>query len=335
MKSIFAGLVAWVMMLVSFIPLKPSDKLGDAIKEARPPVESAAVTRDEAMAKGGGWYVTMDENFDGDALPENWTTSPHAKRNTEWWCADTVSVGAGQASVLCYKEDNHVCSAGVCPAQGVFTGGIETRKMVDGKSVNLFEQAFGYFECRVMIPKGEGLWAAFWLQSPTQGNIGNQGRDGSEIDVFESVFANDPTLVGSALNWDGYHSFYQSHGTRYDTGVNLYEGWHTYGVLWTPVRYVFFVDGKPTFETNADRINRTPNFLRLTVESRPAGTVGPYGYTLGDMTATKDEPAVFSVDWVRVYQNTAFEPHIKAATDFANINKPWIATVLGWFGKTL
>lgn len=302
MKAFFAWFLSGAMFLLGSLPVLPRDRLGDAVKEPRPPVEQAAKNRAAALSKGGGWYVTMDENFGGNALPKRWVCSPHGKRNTEWWCDDTVRISGGQANVLCYPGNNHVCSGGVCPQSGVFTGGLETRKMVDGKSVNLFEQTFGYFECRVKLPNSDGCWAAFWLQSNSQGSIGRQGRDGSEIDVFESVFYRDPTLVAHALNWDGYGTFSRSHGKRFDVDKNLYKGWHTFGVLWTPKKYVFFVDGRATYETRADGVNRTPNFLRLTVESRPAGTIGPHGYPLGKLTATQAAPAVFAVDWVRVYQ---------------------------------
>lgn len=91
-------------------------------------------------------------------------------------------------------RDDHVCS-GDCPKAGRFTGGIETRRIVGDSNNNKgtndelqFSQAFGYFEVRVKFPDADGLWSAFWLQSPNMRKISNAGLDGTEIDVFESAF---------------------------------------------------------------------------------------------------------------------------------------------------
>ena len=334
LQKLFASLSAAVMLIVWLFPICPKDRFGGDIKEVRPNGSELFAAREDALASGGGWYVTMNEEFDGDTLPEQWVCSPHGLRNTEYWCDNMVEVKDGQVLVKIMKTDDNVCD--VCPAEGVFTSGIETRKMVDGKSVSLFEQAYGYFECQVQIPKGEGLWSAFWLQSANQGSIGNKGRDGTEIDVYESVFMNSPSTVAHAAIWNGYGAFYRDHPVKIDVGYDLYEGTHTYGLLWTPKKYVFFVDGTPTFETRANGVCQVPDFLRLTIESRPGGTHGPHGYLLDEMTNTRENPAVFAIDWVKVYQNTEFEKHIKAPSDFASFNKliekPVIKTVLGWFG---
>lgn len=48
------------------------------------------------------------------------------------------------------QRNNHNCD--VCGvSEGIFTGGIETRRMADGKSEVLFAQAYGYFEATVLF----------------------------------------------------------------------------------------------------------------------------------------------------------------------------------------
>ena len=65
------------------------------------PVDTAAYTPpvygqvgDESQAaEHGGWYLTYEDNFDGDALNSDlWVTSPHGLRNTEYWCDNMVRV---------------------------------------------------------------------------------------------------------------------------------------------------------------------------------------------------------------------------------------------------
>jgi hypothetical protein len=228
----------------------------------------------------------------------------------------------GTLKILAAALDDNVCS--ICPAQGEFTSGIETRKIVDGKRVPTFEQAFGYYECRVKVPANSGLWSAFWLQCDSEPRLGAHGKDGSEIDIFESAFYYDnPRLHGNALHWDGYSGkFYGSAGRITDTGIDLYDGdWHTYGLLWTPKDYAFFVDGIAVWRTNAGGVCRVPAYLRLTVEIR-RGEYGPYGARMGDFTNTKEDPAVFEIDYVKVWQHTDFLKSVKSPDDFCEFKPP-------------
>ena len=55
-----------------------------------------------------------------------------------------------------------------------------------------FEHRFGYWECRCKFPTQEGHWPAFWLFSrPGVGKVGNDGRDGTEIDIMEKPWRTD------------------------------------------------------------------------------------------------------------------------------------------------
>ncbi|MCL2105833.1 MAG: glycoside hydrolase family 16 protein [Oscillospiraceae bacterium] len=279
----------------------------------RPSVEEAFASQEEALAAGGGWFVTMDEDFDGTEIPAPWSPSPHGKRNTEYWCSNMIDASApGIVRVLAAELHDNVCD--ICPAEGDFTSGIETR--------GTFEQAFGYYEARVKYPEGPGLWSAFWLQAGTMAQLGSRGKDGSEIDIYESAFYYEPTKLGNCIHWDSYNApFYKNHGTVVDTGINLYDGWHTHGLLWTPDSYTFFVDGRAVWKTNAGDVSRVPEFLRLTVEIRRQ-EYGPYGAKLGEFANTKENPSVFEIDYVRVYQHTDFLNRIKSPEDFRQLYVP-------------
>ncbi|MDR1928121.1 MAG: family 16 glycosylhydrolase, partial [Oscillospiraceae bacterium] len=193
--SVLCFLYSLIAIGIYMIPRGYADEPFPAVE--RPAQESVSATREEAAAKGGGWYVTMDEEFGGDALPAPWVTSPHGLRNTEYWCDNLVDASQdGLIRVLAAQLEDNDCA--VCPAAGDFAGGIETRRMVDGKSVPTFAQAFGYYEARVRVPDAPGLWSAFWLQADSQGQVGSYGRDGAEIDIFESAFRENPVMNGNA-----------------------------------------------------------------------------------------------------------------------------------------
>jgi hypothetical protein len=69
------------------------------------------------------------------------------------------------------------------------------------------------------------------------------------------------------------------------------KGWHTFGLWWNPNEYVFFVDGKETWRTNAGGVSQVPEYIKLSDE------IGDWA---GDVKKAK-LPDAFLVDYVRVY----------------------------------
>ncbi len=292
-----------------------------------------------------GWYLVFEDDFNGDNLNENivfgenytgsreiWTTSPHAIRwksdNKDkpqqacWWCPTMVEIKDSNLIVHSRYEDNHTCD-GDCPKQGRFTSGIETRKIIGDNNNNkgtndelLFSQAFGYFEVKAKIPNSEGLWSAFWLQSPNMRKVGNEGKDGTEIDIFESAFINSKkSKMGHALLWDGYGKSAKSNGYITELSQNLYDGYHTYALKWTPEYYVFYIDGEPTWASSDGDVSRVKEFLRLTVEIDAGDGWGPHAQKIGKFDDSKAADD-FMVDYVKVYQNSNFEQYICSDDEF-------------------
>lgn len=293
-----------------------------------------------------GWYLVFEDDFDGNALNENivfgerytgnkeiWTTSPHAvrwesdhKKKPEqacWWCPEMVEVRDSNVIIHSRYEDDHTCG-GDCPSSGRFTSGIETR-LISGDNNNnkgtedtlLFSQAFGYFECRAKLPNSDGLWSAFWLQSSNQRKVGNEGEDGTEIDVFESAFRRSKqSKMGHALLWDGYGEDSKVEGYIGDLEQDLYDGYHTYALKWTPEYYVFYIDGVATWASNGGNVSKVKEFLRLTVEIDAGDGWGPHGQKIGKFSHNNDDNDDFMVDYVRVWQNEDYERYIREDEEF-------------------
>lgn len=285
-----------------------------------------------------GWYMVFEDDFEGDALNQNirfgerftgsreiWTTSPHAirwKSDDEstpdhgcWWCPNLVEVKDGNAVIHARYEDNHECD-GDCPTAGRFTGGIETRRIAGDNNNNkgsqdelLFSQAFGYFEVRAKLPQADGLWSAFWLQSSNQRKISSEGVDGTEIDVFESAFRkNRYSRMGHALLWNGYGEFGKSDTIINTLEQDLYDGYHTYALKWTPEYYVFYIDGEPTWATMGGGVSKVKEFLRLTVEIDAGDGWGPHAQKIGQFDHSSDSE--FLIDYVKVWQNENYEQFV-------------------------
>lgn len=223
---------------------------------------------------GKKWKLIWNDEFDGSAIdPAKWTYRPDGKRKEGWWSSKAVSLdGQGHLALQATKVGDKCIS-----------GDIITAKR--------FEHAFGYYVCRIQFQKQPGHWPAFWLTNKAVMHVGDAGRDGTEIDICEKPHLGDQ--IEHNLHWDGYEKDHQCANHK-ESIPGLSSGWHTVALWWTPSEYVFFIDGKETWRTNAGGVSQAPEYILLSDEvSRWAG----------DISKAK-LPDVCLVDYVRVYDLT-------------------------------
>ncbi len=310
--TLFVAILTLSVLLLCLSGCEYTTFKGDGWKKkydiSAPNLEDAG--SDKNNANNSGWYSTMIEDFDNDSWQQLWKPVENILRNEEYWCDKMIKQTDGKIEILAEKSNSHNCN-NCGDKSNYYTSGIITAKYVDGKRVPTFSQAFGYFEAKVKFPYSDGMWSAFWLQTLSQGQIGNGGKDGAEIDIYESSFWNKKDFVGHCIHYDGYGSKHKGGQATHSTGKNLYEGYHTFGLKWTPEEYVFYVDGEAVWATDFGGICQVPAYIMLTNEIRQKAQYGPYGQKLGEFTG-----GTFYIDYVKVYQNTNYLPHIKSAEDF-------------------
>lgn len=158
---------------------------------------------------------------------------------------------------------------------------------------------YGYIEARLQVPKGQGIWPAFWMLGEDIGTAG--WPKCGEIDVMENI-GKEPARVHGTLHGPGY-----SGDKGLTAGYSLpneepfHNRYHLYAVDWKPDAITFLVDGHAyRTVTPADLPKDTawvfdkPFFLILNV------AVG------GRWPGYPDETTVFpqsmKVDYVRVYE---------------------------------
>jgi hypothetical protein len=237
-----------------------------------------------APPAGKNWAMVWHDEFDGDTINTKvWNNLGDMSRQQGYWI----------------KKYSYLDSVGhlvlrVDTAKGGYgAGGLST----EGK----YEKKFGYFESRVKFPTQQGHWCAFWLMTMSQGTIGNQGTDGTEIDIMEKAWLTDH--IQHALHWDGYGSNSGSAGQQVtNKGMND-GGWHVFGVDWSTSEYVFYVDGQETWRTNAGGVCQVADFIHLTDEIGNFGT-GADVWGTGPISAAQ-LPDFYYVDYVRVYDTTS------------------------------
>ena len=178
---------------------------------------------------------------------------------------------------------------------GWYSAGIDT----DSDAPNGFSQKFGYFECRCILPAGADIWSAFWLMNSGVFDVDGSGRDGTEIDIFESDgYENlNKKNVSSNLHFDGYGDDHQKLGaTRFLLKNNPYEEFNTYGLEWNENEYIFYINGVETFRTDFGGVSQNPEYMILSVEMRGEDGVP------SERENAPAEGAEFIVDYVKVYQ---------------------------------
>jgi len=227
------------------------------------------------LSEGQTWQLIWNDEFDGSAVDQSkWDVMGDWQRRDGFWVKNDVYVDGRGHLILRTKKDGDRYTCGAARTRGKF------------------EHAYGYWVCRCKFPKEQGHWPAFWLHADTVGRIGDAGRDGTEIDIMEKPWRED--RITQNLHWDGYGKEHQHVGTTFDF-PGLSEGFHTFGLHWTPEEYVFYVDGKETWRTSGGGVSQTPGYIKLTEE------IGSWG---GDI-AQANLPDHFIVDYVRVYDLAA------------------------------
>jgi len=227
--------------------------------------------------QGRSFKLVWHDEFDGDKLDETrWAYRPDGKRKGGWWSRKAISLdGDGHLVITTFMDGDK-------PTDGCIT--------TQGK----FEHAFGYYLARVKLQKEPGHWSAFWITGPGVGKVGDDGRDGTEIDIMEKPWLDD--RVQHAFHWDGYGKDHKSEGKVVKVPGGM-EGRHTFGLLWLPEEYAFYVDGNETWRSKAGGVCQVPQYMLLSDE---------IGNWAGDIADAK-LPDQYMVDYVRVYDLVAAE----------------------------
>jgi uncharacterized repeat protein (TIGR01451 family) len=269
----------------------------DFLGQQPPPLGYAAASgrRDRPHGQSGGWDLVFSEEFDGSILNTGrWHTC-------FWWASVTCSIESNNELQL-YTSD------GVQVQDGMLRLKAERRSMVgwNGHTYDYtsgmvmtggrkdekppgFTFTYGYAEARIRVPRGKGLWSAFWLLP-----VNYESRP--EIDIMEII--GDQTNVQNM----NYHYLTSGGGRRDDgsewDGPDFAGQWHTFAVDWRQDAIIWYVDGIERWRyADAATISSQPSYLLLNL------AVG--GEWPGPPNLLTPFPSTMDVDYVRVWKHGA------------------------------
>lgn len=258
--------------------------------------------------------LTWSDEFDGDSIDMN-------KWQYEWWITERKG-GYWHEDLAEVKDGNLVISAKYMsePLENRYYDQyhdvINFKEYKSGyysaliTTENKFEQCYGYFEVRCKLPAGTGLWSSFWMMNKGVYNIDGYGDDGTEVDIFESMYYKDhwwgSDAVIGGIHYDGYgtDSKGDSIGMVFMEN-NPYEEFNTYGLEWNEDEYIFYINRKEAGRISTGGVSDNPEYLLLSVEiAGKDGIADADRHGTGKITHTpeKNWPVQFVVDYVKCYQ---------------------------------
>jgi len=279
---------------------------------------------DGFAAPPAGYYEVWGDEFNGTSLDTTkWDYWLLGNRRDAVNVTNAVAVSGGYLTITTYTTNNTHYTAMVA---------------TDGT----FRSRYGYWEASIKWGDTNGMWSAYWMQSPTMGTyLNDPAVSGSELDFVEHRSTDGGSngdiinQVQNNIHWNGYGSFAASAGSG-NIGSGLGSGFHTYGFLWTPSAYTLYVDGANlrswNFSNNGVPISESTEWTILSSEvddtsTTWAGAIPAGGYGNLGTSTTK-----LMVDYVRYYAptNTVFWTGASSLdlTDSANFvsNMPPLAT---------
>jgi beta-glucanase (GH16 family) len=166
------------------------------------------------------------------------------------------------------------------------------------ESSGKFERFYGRFEARMQLPRGQGIWPAFWMLGNDIATV--SWPNCGEIDIMENI-GKEPTIVHGSLHGPGYSGGNPlSQSYTLPNGQKFADGFHVFAVEWELSVVRFYVDdtlyGTKTpadAPAGAHWAYDHPFYLLLNV------AVG--GTWPGAPDSTTVFPQTMMVDYVRVY----------------------------------
>ena len=187
-----------------------------------------------------------------------------------------------------------------------FKGKMHTsaRLLTKGKS----SWTYGRIEARIKLPRGQGIWPAFWMLGANVDSVGWPAC--GEIDIMENI-GREPGLIHGTVHGPGYSGGGGIGGPfGLPDGSAFAEDFHVYSIDWETNRISWSMDHQPYFSITPASlppgtrwVYDQPQFLLLNL------AVG--GSWPGYPDATTTFPQRMTVDYVRVYQKLPPPPASK------------------------
>jgi beta-glucanase (GH16 family) len=244
------------------------------------------------------WNLIWSDEFDdeaGTAINDQYWT--HELGGSGWGnnelqfytnLPENVSLDGNGNLAIVAREDHtrgYACHYGLCRYT---SARIVTRDKV--------EFTYGRVEGRIRIPRGQGIWPAFWMLGANFQQV--LWPASGEIDIMENI-GSEPRTVHGTIHGPGY-SGSAGIGSPYHIDRSFADDFHIYAIDWDPNAIRWYVDGElyntltPDDLRGQEWVYDHEFFIILNV------AVG--GNWPGNPDDTTEFPQTMLVDYIRVYE---------------------------------
>jgi hypothetical protein len=243
----------------------------------------------EEALLNNGWTNVFDEDFSSDL--GQWDVWNGGAYNNELQHYQESNLSVEQGNLLInarretvtgtedpYSENTKTFdfTSGRIESKVNFSAGIESPKI--------------RMVARIKLPKGKGLWPAFWSYGepwPTSGEIDIlEARGGSPEEYHTNYFYG--TNAGVNL--------VQNASAHIETDSDLSECFHIYEVIWEENKLTYFLDGNIVHETEGGYVDQL-----FGKEQRVVLNVAVGGDFFGGLNTSEIQEGTMTIDYVRVY----------------------------------
>ncbi len=247
----------------------------------------------ERRGAAGEWQLAWGDDFDGAGIDD---------QRWEAMLGDGSQYGIpgwGNQELQNYRRENATLRNGML----VITARKPAHKGAPYTSARLRTRKdwrYGRFEMRAKLPKGRGLWPAFWML-PVERRYGEWPCSG-EIDIMEFL-GHKPRRVRGTLHFGGpWPAAARRQGTFELASDSFADEFHVFGVDWEPGRVTWHVDGEVYYTTKRWHTLGYAYPAPFDQRFRLLINLAVGGRLPGNPDATTTFPASMLVDWVRVWQ---------------------------------
>lgn len=241
------------------------------------------------------WNLVFEDEFDDLDAWNVWYGGAF-NEEIQLYRAEQLSLENG---LLIISAEREAINGPITPFDGgdksfeYVSGRIESKAFY-GPSEKDGESSFR-FQARIKLPKGKGMWPAFWTYGdpwPTHGEIDILEARGTEVHKFQSniFYGPEPSV---SINFDSEAFF--------EFEEDLTQEFHIYEMIWDKDRIEIWFDGQRLHRYTADEKNNISALFGK--KEKIVFNLAVGGWFIEDRNSMNfADKAEMQVDWVRVFK---------------------------------
>ena len=243
-----------------------------------------------------GWSVFFEEEFEQDFSKWFLWDAGAFNQEIQLYQSSQAELVDGQLKIDTRRQN-------ISGPTNIYDGTIKQFEYVSARleSKELFSPSASlgdseyWFEARIKLPEGHGMWPAFWTYGdpwPTRGEIDIlEFRGGERMKYLSNIFYGRQANVNINKNNDKYHSF----------DFDLTQDFHTYGMIWRDESIDILFDNKIMYRYENNGDNNISEFFNKNQKIVLNTAVGGLFFSDKNSSNYADSSTMY-VDWVRVHK---------------------------------